>query len=172
MNTNFDPAGSPTHGVLTRILSVLVGVVVLTAAFMFSLVIFAVVAVAGLIFGFYFWWKTRELRRRQMREQAAEQTGGRSAQLAEAGLGAPRVKSSRARRYASQRFGIALPVMASEREAKPLSGERQLRTPLGRRHHPVATAFLGLIQGKIPPPVSAPGCRFRGRGLPRHRHSG
>ncbi|MBK7356013.1 hypothetical protein [Propionivibrio sp.] len=87
MNTNFDPAGSPTHGVLTRILSVLVGVVVLTAAFMFSLVIFAVVAVAGLIFGFYFWWKTRELRR-QMREQAAEQTGGRYAEPAEAGSGA------------------------------------------------------------------------------------
>jgi len=87
MNTNFDPAGPPTHGVLTRLLGAFVGVVVLTATFMFSLVIFAVVAVAGLIFWLYFWWKTRELRQ-QMREQAAEQVGVRCAEPAGARSGA------------------------------------------------------------------------------------
>lgn len=72
MNTNFDPATQQADGVFTRVLSVIVALVVLTAAFMFSLVIFSVVAVVGLILWSYFWWKTRELRR-QMREQVAEQ---------------------------------------------------------------------------------------------------
>ena len=55
-------------GPLSRLLAALIGILVLGAALMFSLVFFAVLAVAGLLFWLYFWWKTRALRR-QMREQ-------------------------------------------------------------------------------------------------------
>lgn len=70
MNINFDPDHRP--GLLARVLSVIVGLVLLTAAFMFSLVFFAVVAVAGLLFWMYFMWKTRALRQ-QLRERMDEQ---------------------------------------------------------------------------------------------------
>lgn len=70
MNINFDPDRRP--GLLTRVLSVIVGLVLLTAAFMFSLVFFAVVAFAGLVFWMYFMWKTRALRQ-QLRERMDEQ---------------------------------------------------------------------------------------------------
>lgn len=75
MNINFDSARPPANGALTRVLGVIVGALALIAAFMFSLVIFAAVAVAGLAFWIYFWWRTRGLRQ-QLREQAAGQTGG------------------------------------------------------------------------------------------------
>ncbi|MHB1359522.1 MAG: hypothetical protein ACYCWC_08060 [Rhodocyclaceae bacterium] len=51
-----------------KILTLVVGALVLVAAFMFSLVILAVALVAGLLFGGYFWWKTRKIRQ-VMREQ-------------------------------------------------------------------------------------------------------
>ncbi len=57
-------------GPLSRLLAALIGILVLGAALMFSLVFFAVLAVAGLLFWLYFWWKTRALRR-QMREQSS-----------------------------------------------------------------------------------------------------
>lgn len=75
MNTNFDSVGRQAHGAFTRVVSVIVGVVVLTTALMFSLFIFAGLAIAGLILWSYFWWRTRELRQ-QMREQVGEQTRG------------------------------------------------------------------------------------------------
>ena len=59
-------------GPLSRLLAALIGILVLGAALMFSLVFFAVLAVAGLLFWLYFWWKTRALRR-QMREQMSAQ---------------------------------------------------------------------------------------------------
>ena len=71
MNTSFNPPGGE-KGPLARVLTVIVGLLALAAAFMFSLVVFAVLAVAGLLFWLYFWWKTRELRR-QMREQLENQ---------------------------------------------------------------------------------------------------
>ena len=55
-------------GPLSRLLAALIGILVLGAALMFSLVFFAVLAVAGLLFWLYFWWKTRALRQ-QMRDQ-------------------------------------------------------------------------------------------------------
>ncbi|MBK7421735.1 MAG: hypothetical protein IPJ48_00790 [Propionivibrio sp.] len=70
MNINFDQARRP--GLLARVLTTIVGLVLLTAAFMFSLVFFAVVAVAGLLFWMYFMWKTRALRQ-QLRERMDEQ---------------------------------------------------------------------------------------------------
>lgn len=42
--------------------------VLLVAAFMFSLLVFAILASVGVLVWGYLWWKTRELRR-QMREQ-------------------------------------------------------------------------------------------------------
>ena len=48
---------------LSRIFTTIAGVLVLCAALMFSLVFFAVIAVGGLLFWLYFWWKSRKLRR-------------------------------------------------------------------------------------------------------------
>ena len=48
---------------LTRILAALAGVVLLVVGFMFSLVLLAVLAVAGLVGLGWFWWKTRALRK-------------------------------------------------------------------------------------------------------------
>jgi hypothetical protein len=52
----------------------------LVVGFMFSLVVFSILLVAGLIAGGYWWWKTRDLRRRmreQMERMAEDQAGGR-----------------------------------------------------------------------------------------------
>ena len=74
MSTNFNSRGRPPQGPLAQLLTVIGGALVLGAAFMFSLVFFAVLAIAGLIFWLYFMWKTRALRR-QMREQLDAQQG-------------------------------------------------------------------------------------------------
>lgn len=50
-----------------KILALTAGALLLIAAVMFSLLIFAVAAVLGVFVWGYLWWKTRELRRR-MRE--------------------------------------------------------------------------------------------------------
>lgn len=52
-----------------RILGFLLSATLLVLAAMFSLVALAVVAVGGVIFAGWFWWKTRALRR-QMRAMA------------------------------------------------------------------------------------------------------
>ncbi len=75
MNTNFNAPGRP-QGIVAQIVAVVVGALALAVAFTFGLVIFAVVAVAGLIFWLYFLWKTRALRaqiRTQMNEQMRQQ---------------------------------------------------------------------------------------------------
>ncbi len=78
MNISFDPSGQPPKTFLARIVGVVVGVIVLGATLMFSAVVFVVLAIAGLAFWGYFWWKTRELRRQmqaqmeQMRDQGFE----------------------------------------------------------------------------------------------------
>ena len=73
----------PGHngGPLSRLLTALIGILVLGAALMFSLVFFAVLAVAGLLFWLYFWWKTRDLRRR-LREQSAQAPFGQPGEAA------------------------------------------------------------------------------------------
>ena len=68
MSINFNSRGRQPKGLFAQLLTVIGGALVLGAAFMFSLVFFAVLAIAGLIFWLYFMWKTRALRR-QMREQ-------------------------------------------------------------------------------------------------------
>lgn len=56
-------------GLLKRVAAVAAGMVLLALGFMFSLVILAVVAVAGLAAWGWFWWKTHELRQ-AMRERS------------------------------------------------------------------------------------------------------
>ena len=68
MNINFNPSGQPHQTLFARIVGVVVGVIALGLALMFSAVVFVVLAVAGLALWGYFWWKTRALRR-QMQEQ-------------------------------------------------------------------------------------------------------
>lgn len=74
MNTNFDPSKQP-KGIVAQVVTVVASIVLLVAAFMFSLVFFAVVAVVGLILWIYFWWKTRAIRA-HIRQQMDEQVGG------------------------------------------------------------------------------------------------
>lgn len=77
MNINFNP-GKPPQNLLVRILTVIVGALALGLTLMFSLVVFAVIAVAGLVFALVFWWKTRAIReqmRAQMNEQMRQQQG-------------------------------------------------------------------------------------------------
>jgi hypothetical protein len=76
MNINFKPSGQAPRGVFAQICTALLGVLVLGAALLFSFVFFAVLAVVALLFGGYFWWKTRALRaeiRKQMQAQAEAQ---------------------------------------------------------------------------------------------------
>lgn len=75
MSINFDPSKKP-KGLFAQALTIIASVVLLVGAFMFSLVFFAVIAVAGLILWIYFWWKTRAIRahmRKQMEQQASGQ---------------------------------------------------------------------------------------------------
>ena len=61
-------ASQPPKSLLGKVVGFAVGAVVLVGAFVFSLVLFAVLLSVGLIAGIYLWWKTRGLRR-QMRAQ-------------------------------------------------------------------------------------------------------
>lgn len=78
MNINFDSSKQP-KGVFAQVLTIIASIVLLIGAFMFSLVFFAVIAIAGLILWLYFWWKTRAIRahiRKQMEQQASGQGQG------------------------------------------------------------------------------------------------
>ncbi|MFO1415056.1 MAG: hypothetical protein U1F10_14350 [Burkholderiales bacterium] len=50
-------------GPLGTVVGVVAGAVGLVAAFALSIVLFSVLLVAGVVFGGWFWWKTRDLRR-------------------------------------------------------------------------------------------------------------
>ena len=63
------PAGRSLFGSL---LALVAGVVMLVLGFMFSLLLIAIVATAGLLGYGYLWWKTRALRR-QINEQMQQQ---------------------------------------------------------------------------------------------------
>lgn len=56
---------------LTRILAAVTGVILLVVGLTFSLVLLAVLAVAGLVGLGWFWWKTRELRK-AMKQRPAD----------------------------------------------------------------------------------------------------
>lgn len=58
----------PLQRTVAKVLGVVLGAALLVAVFMLSVVVFAVVAVVGVLAFAYLWWQTRELRRR-MRER-------------------------------------------------------------------------------------------------------
>ncbi len=53
----------PPQSLLARILAILLSAAFMVVAFMFSLVALAIVAVAAIGLGGWFWWKTRALRK-------------------------------------------------------------------------------------------------------------
>ncbi|MDR2112609.1 MAG: hypothetical protein LBQ62_05860, partial [Candidatus Accumulibacter sp.] len=61
MRINFEPPGRP-QGLVARIVGAVFAVVAFGVAMMFSVVLFALLALAALLFWGYFWWKTRALR--------------------------------------------------------------------------------------------------------------
>ncbi len=85
MNTNFDPAGRQTQNPLARVLTVVLGLLALAAAFMFSIVIFAAVAIVGLVAWLYFLWKTRALREHIRAQMRAQDDAPKPAQAAPSG---------------------------------------------------------------------------------------
>lgn len=65
---NPHPHGKP--GPIGKFFAFLAGAILLVAGLLFSVVLLAVVAIAGAVILGYFWWKTRALRK-AMRENAA-----------------------------------------------------------------------------------------------------
>lgn len=64
MRISFNTLGqAQKQSLAARVAGAVFGVVVFGAALMFSVVFFALIALAALVFGGYFWWKTRALRR-------------------------------------------------------------------------------------------------------------
>lgn len=59
---HFDHTGRQARGPLEKLLAFVLSTGLLVLAVMFSLAALAVVAIAGLIFAGWFWWKTRALR--------------------------------------------------------------------------------------------------------------
>jgi hypothetical protein len=57
-----------TPGLLSRVLTVVVGVAAVAGAIAISIFVFIAFAIAAVLVGSYLWWKTRALRRR-LREQ-------------------------------------------------------------------------------------------------------
>jgi Flp pilus assembly protein TadB len=89
MRINFETPGRP-QSLVARIVAAVLATLAFGAAMMFSVLVFAFLALAALVFGGYFWWKTRALRRamrEQMRGQGFEEapdgdTPGRDARSA------------------------------------------------------------------------------------------
>lgn len=72
--------GGQPAGPLAKVVTFVLGAVLLVAGFMFSLVALAVVAVGAVVAGSWFWWKTRAMRRElraQMAAQMQERESGR-----------------------------------------------------------------------------------------------
>ena len=80
MRINFN-SGRPPSGPLGKVAAAIVGVLAIAAGLMFSLVFVVVIAVVGIVVWAYFWWKTRDLRRR-LREQSAQAPFGQPGEAA------------------------------------------------------------------------------------------
>lgn len=63
-------------GLPGALLGLVVGAVGLVLALTFSLILFAVLLGAGVVFGGYLWWKTRKVRQVLRDEQARGRTAG------------------------------------------------------------------------------------------------
>ena len=68
MNTNFKAPKRAPKEPLAQLIAALVGLLLLGAAFVFSVFFIIAFAAFGLAFGVYFWWKTRAVRA-QLRAQ-------------------------------------------------------------------------------------------------------
>lgn len=73
---------SPQHqvqrpGLVRKLVAAIAGTLILVGAFMLSIVVLAVVALAGLAGGAYLWWRTRELRKRLREHARARPADGR-----------------------------------------------------------------------------------------------
>lgn len=73
---------SPRHqvqrpGLVRKLGAAIAGTLILVGAFMLSIVVLAVVALAGLAGGAYLWWRTRELRKRLREHARARPADGR-----------------------------------------------------------------------------------------------
>ena len=64
--------GGQPAGPLAKVITFVLGAVLMVVGFMFSLVALAIVAVAVVLVGAWFWWKTRAVRR-EIREQMSQQ---------------------------------------------------------------------------------------------------
>lgn len=76
MRINFNAGSRKPKSLFAQVLTVVAGIAALVVASMFTLVFLTVIAVAGLLFWLYFWWKTRALRaqiRQQLDAQARAQ---------------------------------------------------------------------------------------------------
>lgn len=74
----FSTSSNKAPGILGKVVAFIMSLTLFALAFMFSLAALAVVAVVGILFAGWFWWKTRALRR-QLREQSVVfETSGRS----------------------------------------------------------------------------------------------
>lgn len=62
-NPQFTNSGRPAPGFIGKLLAFVLSVGLFALAFIFSLAALAVVAVVGVIFAGWLWWKTRALRR-------------------------------------------------------------------------------------------------------------
>jgi membrane protein implicated in regulation of membrane protease activity len=54
---------TPAGRFFARVLGFAAGIVLLAGAFVFSLLLFAVLLAVGIVAGIYLWWKTRRLRK-------------------------------------------------------------------------------------------------------------
>lgn len=64
-------------GLLRKLVAAIAGTLILVGAFMLSIVVLAIVALAGLAGGTYLWWRTRELRKRLREHARARPADGR-----------------------------------------------------------------------------------------------
>lgn len=62
------PSSRPPMGMIGRIVSIVLGAVLIAGALLFSVLLFIALLAIVIVAGGYVWWKTRALRR-QMREQ-------------------------------------------------------------------------------------------------------
>ena len=73
----FTNSGRPVQGLLAKVLAFVLSVGLFALAFIFSLAALAVVAVVGVIFAGWLWWKTRAVRRHMHAMRTApDQAGG------------------------------------------------------------------------------------------------
>lgn len=68
------PASTP--GVLGKAVALVAGAILLVVGFMFSLILVAFIAIAGLTAWGYFWWKTRALRKAMRERTPAREPAG------------------------------------------------------------------------------------------------